>query len=47
MKKNIALLCFTLIISIFTSTATAQVRKMNMADYEKRKMEYITYIHVE
>ena len=41
MKKNIALLCFTLIISIFTSTATAQVRKMNMADYEKRKMEYI------
>lgn len=41
MKKNIALLCFTLIISIFASTATAQVRKMNMADYEKRKMEYI------
>lgn len=41
MKKNIALLCFTLIISVFASTATAQVRKMNMADYEKRKMEYI------
>ena len=41
MKKNIVLLCFTLIISTFVSTATAQVRKMNMADYEKRKMEYI------
>ena len=41
MKKNIVLLCFTLIISVFASTATAQVRKMNMADYEKRKMEYI------
>ncbi|MGI6046650.1 MAG: hypothetical protein ACOYEG_01370 [Petrimonas sp.] len=41
MKKNITLLCFTLIISIFSSTAIAQVRKMNMADYEKRKMEYI------
>ena len=41
MKKNIVLLCFTLIISVFASAATAQVRKMNMADYEKRKMEYI------
>ena len=41
MKKSITLLCFTLIISIFSSTAIAQVRKMNMADYEKRKMEYI------
>ncbi len=41
MKKNITLLCFTLIISFFATTAMAQVRKMNMADYEKRKMEYI------
>ena len=41
MKKNITLLCFTLIISISTSTALAQTRRMNMADYEKRKMEYI------
>lgn len=41
MKKNITLLCFTLIISISTSTALAQARRMNMADYEKRKMEYI------
>lgn len=41
MKKNIILLCFTIIISISTSSTIAQVRKMNMADYEKRKMEYI------
>lgn len=41
MKKNITLLCFTLILSIFTSTAIAQNRRMNMAEYEKRKMEYI------
>lgn len=41
MRKNITLLCFTLIVSVFIFTSLAQVRKMNMADYEKRKMEYI------
>ncbi|MDO5665449.1 MAG: hypothetical protein Q4G63_09355 [Bacteroidia bacterium] len=41
MKKNIILLCFAFTISFFASTATAQVRKMNMAEYEKKKMEYI------
>lgn len=39
MKKNSILLCFILLI--FASTVMAQERKMNMADYEKRKMEYI------
>ena len=41
MRKNITLLCFMLIIGTFTSTAFAQPRRMNMADYEKRKTEYI------
>lgn len=41
MKKNIALLCFILTISVLSSTAVAQGRRMNMADFEKRKMEYI------
>ncbi len=40
MRKNITLLFFALITGILT-TSLAQVRKMNMADYEKRKMEYI------
>ena len=41
MKKNILLLFFALIISALTTTSLAQARKMNMVDYEKRKMEYI------
>ncbi len=41
MKKSITLLCFTLIINALTFNTLAQARKMNMADYEKRKMEYI------
>ena len=40
MRKNITLLFFALITGILT-TSLAQVRKMIMADYEKRKMEYI------
>ena len=40
MRKNITLLFFALITGVLT-TSLAQVRKMNMADYEKRKMEYI------
>ncbi|MGB4016213.1 hypothetical protein [Petrimonas mucosa] len=41
MKKNITLLCFVFLISLFSFSTQAQRRKMNMADYEKRKMEYI------
>lgn len=41
MRKNSILLCFIFLVSLFTSTAMAQARRINMADYEKRKMEYI------
>lgn len=41
MKKNITLLSLTLIISILSSMAFAQGRKMNIAEFEKKKMEYI------
>lgn len=42
MKKNITLLYLALIFSILTSSGIAQNRRMNMADYEKRKAEFIT-----
>lgn len=41
MRKNVILLFCILIIPIQITTLSAQSRKMNMADYEKRKMEYI------
>lgn len=42
MRKNkIFLLCFVLLTAVLTPTAFAQERKMNVADFEKRKMEYI------
>ncbi len=42
MRKNIILLLFCiLMLPAQISTLTAQNRKMDMADYEKRKMEYI------
>lgn len=42
MRKNkIFLLCFMLFTTVLTSAVFAQERKMNVADFEKRKMEYI------
>ncbi len=41
MRKIFTLLCFILTIGCFTSSVVAQNRRMNMAEYEKRKMEYI------
>lgn len=41
MKRNILLLIFTLMAGISTSALIAQTRKMNMAEFEKKKMEYI------
>mgnify|MGYP006878617951 FL=1 len=42
MKKNrIFLLCFMLLTTALSSSVFAQRKKMNIADYEKRKMEYI------
>lgn len=41
MRKSIVLLFSVLMLPVFSFTISAQNRKMNMADYEKRKMEYI------
>lgn len=43
MRRFTTLLLFTLLLSMFTSTLTAQnrSRRMNIEDYEKRKMEFI------
>lgn len=41
MKKNIILLCFIFIVGALTSSAFAQSRKVSMAEFEKRKMEFI------
>ncbi len=42
MKKNrIFLLCFMLLTTALSSSVFAQRKKMNIADFEKRKMEYI------
>lgn len=41
MRKSIVLLFSVLMLPLFSFTISAQNRKMNMADYEKRKMEYI------
>ncbi len=42
MKRNFILLCsIMLLFALLTTTATAQKRKVNMADFEKRKMEFI------
>lgn len=45
MRRTVFLLLSTLILSVnslILSAQTAQDRKMNMADYEKRKKEYVT-----
>jgi len=41
MRKSIILLLFALLLPIHISTLSAQNRKMNMADFEKRKMEFV------
>ncbi len=42
MKRNFILLCsIMLLFALLTTTATAQKRKVDMADFEKRKMEFI------
>lgn len=44
MRNRIILLCCALLFSTFATTLLAQKqgnRRMNMADFEKRKMEYI------
>lgn len=43
MRKNIILLCsvFIFSLSVFTLPAQEGGRRMNMADFEKRKMEHI------
>ncbi len=44
MKKNNLIIGFNIAILLFVCTlsANAQKKKMDMADYEKRKVEYIT-----
>ncbi len=44
MKKNYLLLGFTVFIffSMFSNSIYAQSKKMDIAEYEKRKIEYIT-----
>ncbi|MDR0333173.1 MAG: hypothetical protein LBI15_06870 [Dysgonamonadaceae bacterium] len=42
MGKGIILLCSILILSVFSFTLSAQNRRMNMEEFEKRKMEYVT-----
>lgn len=41
MRKGIILLLFMCMLPLFFSSLSAQNRKMDMADYEKRKMEFI------
>lgn len=41
MRKSIILLLCILFLPIHISTLSAQNRKMNMADFEKRKMEFV------
>ncbi len=41
MRKSIILLWCALLFPAYMCTLSAQTRKMNMADYEKRKMEYV------
>lgn len=42
MRVRVFLLLCTLIFSIHSFPLSAQDRRMNMADYEKRKKEYVT-----
>lgn len=41
MRKSIILLLFALLLPMHISTLSAQNKKMNMADFEKRKMEFV------
>ncbi|QRX63835.1 hypothetical protein JS578_00775 [Dysgonomonadaceae bacterium zrk40] len=41
MKRNIILLICLILLPLQVMTLTAQERKMNMADYEKRKKEFV------
>jgi hypothetical protein len=41
MRKSIILILMLCILPIYTYSLLAQSRRMDMADYEKRKMEYI------
>lgn len=41
MKKSVILLCSAFILNTFTFLLVAQDKKMNVAEFEKRKMEYI------
>nr|MBF6629422.1 hypothetical protein [Proteiniphilum sp.] len=41
MSKSIILILCALLLPIQLSTLSAQNRKMNMADFEKRKMEFV------
>jgi hypothetical protein len=41
MRKSIILIVCVLLLPIQFSTLSAQNRKMNMADFEKRKMEFV------
>lgn len=41
MRKSIFLLLSVCVLSLYTSALSAQNKKMNMADYEKRKMEFV------
>ena len=41
MKKNIFLLICLILLSLPVLTLTAQNRRMDMADYEKRKKEFV------
>lgn len=41
MRKSIILIVYVLLLPLQFSTLSAQNRKMNMADFEKRKMEFV------
>lgn len=41
MKRNIILLICLILLPLQVMTLTAQEKKMNMADYEKRKKEFV------
>lgn len=41
MRKSIILILTLCVLPLYTSLLPAQNKKMNMADYEKRKMEFI------
>ena len=41
MRKSIILLLSVCMLFLYTAVLPAQNRKMNMADYEKRKMEFV------